>query len=110
MTPLYRLKSMVVFIDTDRYSPLLSSFIDERVCPMTDQNTDLREAVRARYAAAATAVTSGSSADCCGPAAVDTDNDFGGGRYSPADRDQLPAEAVAASLGCGNPTAVAELR
>ena len=29
--------------------------------------------------------------------------------YSTADRDQLPAEAVAASLGCGNPTAVAEL-
>ncbi|GHF44691.1 SAM-dependent methyltransferase [Amycolatopsis bartoniae] len=68
---------------------------------------DLRETVRARYAAAATAVT---GTGCCGPAAVDVDDSFGAALYSTADRDQLPAEAIAASLGCGNPTAVAELR
>jgi len=76
---------------------------------MSDQKTELREVVRARYAAAATAVTAG-GAGCCGPAAVEIDDTFGAGLYSTADRDQLPAEAVAASLGCGNPTAVAELR
>ena len=76
---------------------------------MSDQKTELREAVRARYAAAATAVTAG-AAGCCGPAAVEIDDTFGAALYSTVDRDELPAEAVAASLGCGNPTAVAELR
>jgi arsenite methyltransferase len=64
---------------------------------------DLREAVRARYAAAATAVT---KTDCC----AEPDGNFGATLYGAAERDELPAEAVAASLGCGNPTAVAELR
>ena len=73
---------------------------------MNDQPADLRETVRTRYAAAATAVTQGATA-CCGPAIDDT---FGATRYPATDRDDLPADAVAASLGCGNPTAVAELR
>jgi arsenite methyltransferase len=78
---------------------------------MTEQRTDLRETVRARYAAAATAVTSGSVAnDCCGPQAVEIDPNFGSTLYATSDRAELPAEAVAASLGCGNPTAVAALR
>jgi arsenite methyltransferase len=68
-------------------------------------DVELRETVRARYAAAATAVSG-----CCGPQAVEVDENFGAGLYSAADRDELPAEAVAASLGCGNPLAVAELR
>jgi arsenite methyltransferase len=74
---------------------------------------DLRETVRSRYAAAATAVaagTSGTNADCCGPSAVEVDASFGSTLYTATERDQLPAAAVAASLGCGNPTAVAELR
>jgi len=76
---------------------------------MTDQPTELREAVRQRYAAAATAVTEGGAA-CCGPRAVEVDESFGATRYAADERDALPAEAVAASLGCGNPTAVADLR
>jgi arsenite methyltransferase len=75
---------------------------------MTEQTEDLRETVRARYAAAAVRVTA--SGDCCGPQALEIDDTFGSGRYGSAERDELPAEAVAASLGCGNPTAVAELR
>ncbi|WP_163508076.1 methyltransferase domain-containing protein [Fodinicola acaciae] len=38
------------------------------------------------------------------------EENFGASSYGAGDRDALPAEAVAASLGCGNPTAVAELR
>jgi SAM-dependent methyltransferase len=77
---------------------------------MSEQtSTELREAVRARYAAAARAVEDGDRAnDCCGP--QDVEIGFGSGLYAVTERDELPAEAVAASLGCGNPTAVAELR
>ncbi|MEU7060183.1 arsenite methyltransferase [Streptomyces sp. NPDC046197] len=76
---------------------------------MSEQSTDLRETVRERYAAAAVEVTEGGTA-CCGPQPVEVDENFGSTRYAADERDVLPAEAVAASLGCGNPTAVAELR
>ncbi|MFD3944431.1 arsenite methyltransferase [Streptomyces sp. NPDC058579] len=75
---------------------------------MNQQSTDLRETVRRRYAAAALQVIEGGTA-CCGPQAVEVDENFGGALYADDERGGLPAEAVAASLGCGNPTAVAEL-
>ncbi|MEU6596085.1 arsenite methyltransferase [Streptomyces flaveolus] len=76
---------------------------------MPEQPTDLRETVRRRYAAAALEVTDGGTA-CCGPGPIEVDEHFGSALYAADDRETLPAEAVAASLGCGNPTAVAELR
>ncbi|MDX2683565.1 arsenite methyltransferase [Streptomyces soliscabiei] len=76
---------------------------------MNEQTTDLRETVRRRYAAAAVKVTGGNAA-CCGPEPVEVDENFGSALYADGDRDALPAAAVAASLGCGNPTAVADLR
>lgn len=76
---------------------------------MSEQSTDLRETVRERYAAAAVKVTEGGAA-CCGPQPVEVDENFGSTLYAADEREALPAEAVAASLGCGNPTAVAELR
>src|SRR3954469_14832100 len=82
---------------------------------MTRPADDLRDRVRDRYAAAATAVTSGTTASCCGVAAdgmvqdVEIGDGFGAELYAGEDRDALPAEAVAASLGCGNPLAVADL-
>src|SRR5213075_1191783 len=68
--------------------------------------------VRARYAAAARAVLERApggtaSAGCCGPSAG---VGFGEVLYSELDRSDLPDAAVLASLGCGNPLAVAELR
>ncbi|MBQ0868078.1 arsenite methyltransferase [Streptomyces sp. RK75] len=74
---------------------------------MSETNA-LRETVRRRYAAAAVQVAEGNTG-CCGPEAVEIDDTFGGALYAPDQRDDLPVEAVAASLGCGNPTAVAEL-
>ncbi|WP_328480757.1 arsenite methyltransferase [Streptomyces sp. NBC_00377] len=76
---------------------------------MNEQSTDLRETVRQRYAAAAVKVSEGNAA-CCGPEPVEVDENFGSTLYAADERNVLPAEAVAASLGCGNPTAVAELR
>jgi SAM-dependent methyltransferase len=72
--------------------------------------SDLRETVRERYAAAATSVKRGLAADdvseaaCCAPA-----NGYGLKFYDVTERGALPDEAVLASLGCGNPTAVADL-
>ncbi|MGW7423018.1 arsenite methyltransferase [Streptomyces sp. NPDC054813] len=76
---------------------------------MSEQSTDLRETVRQRYAAAAVKVTEGGAA-CCGPDPVEVDENFGSTLYTDDERETLPAAAVAASLGCGNPTVVAELR
>jgi len=78
----------------------------------TADPTDVRDAVRERYAAAATNVGN-AGASCCAPdATVITDDQrdaFGAELYEAADRDALPEAAQLASLGCGNPTAVAEL-
>jgi arsenite methyltransferase len=80
------------------------------------ESTELREQVRDRYAAAALQVTAGNGASCCeagdgcGPAAATVEPGFGAGLYSAAEQGELPAEALAASLGCGNPLAVAELK
>jgi SAM-dependent methyltransferase len=72
----------------------------------------LRDEVRRKYAEAAVAVTEGS--DCgCGSGACcegDTSEDFGTSLYTLEQRGELPDAAAFASLGCGNPTAVAELR
>ena len=64
--------------------------------------TDIREAVRDRYAAAAR-----SSAGCCSPA--DADGVFGAKLYDGATGADVPEAALNASLGCGVPTAVADL-
>ncbi|WP_043841136.1 arsenite methyltransferase [Amycolatopsis taiwanensis] len=76
---------------------------------MSDSSAELRERVRDRYAAAAIAVTTGRAASCCGGESCSTE-DLTGGHYGEAERAELPEEAVLASLGCGNPLAVAELR
>jgi len=103
---------------------------------MTTAHDQVRDQVRARYAAAATAVATGGQCGCatasaagaqacCAPAGEaststngcctsevhDQDPDtFGAGLYTTDEQDQLPADAVLASLGCGNPLAVADLR
>jgi len=89
---------------------------------MNDQaSADLREEVRSRYAAAARAVLEpqagmtasccGSSAahPCCGTTAAEAVGGFSQGLYREGETDGLPEEAVLASLGCGNPIAVADL-
>ena len=71
---------------------------------------ELKDLVKEKYGQAALRVTSGQASSCCGSAssrgAADpiTHNLYGCGETA-----ELPAEAVAASLGCGNPTALAEL-
>ena len=95
----------------------------------TEQTTPVtREQVRERYAAAAITVLNGTrGGGCCGPAAdgcappatagasveaeeaFGTEEGFGAELYSTAERAELPDAALQASLGCGNPLAVADL-
>jgi arsenite methyltransferase len=76
--------------------------------------TDVREEVRERYAEAALGLASGhgcgcdcESIGCCGD---EETTKFGKGLYAPDERSAVPESAVTASLGCGNPVAVAELK
>jgi arsenite methyltransferase len=74
---------------------------------------ELREEVRRKYAEAAIAVEEGSGCGCGSGACCEGEAasaDFGESRYSADQRGELPDAAALASLGCGNPTAVAELR
>jgi SAM-dependent methyltransferase len=76
----------------------------------TPSTTDaVTDEVRDRYARAARAVADLRPAEeaCCGPSGEVA---FGDQLYDAADRRSLPEAAVLASLGCGNPTAVAELQ
>jgi arsenite methyltransferase len=83
------------------------------------ETEEIRELVRERYAAAARSVEAGGPG-CCGPAEAGCGcgsevhdacggGEFGAALYSSGERGELPEAARLASLGCGNPTAVAEL-
>jgi SAM-dependent methyltransferase len=88
-------------------------------------DAELVEQVRSRYAAAALSVTAqgapardcgcgagdcNCAGSCCTPSGADaTEAGFGPILYTPDERSDLPEEAVLASLGCGNPLAVADL-
>ena len=78
--------------------------------------SDVQQAVREKYGAIASAVgkPSGPTGCCvptaCGCGASTTGDPITSGLYSEAETSGLPREAVAASLGCGNPTALLELK
>src|SRR3954452_13197765 len=72
--------------------------------------TDVQQAVKNKYGAIASAVTNGTSrSDCCGPTACACGDPITSNLYSDADKGALPEDAVTASLGCGNPTALLTL-
>jgi len=81
---------------------------------MSDTTTDegLREQIREHYAERAVAASQAQPCSCsCGSAAaVEPQDEFARGLYAVDETQDLPAAAVLASLGCGNPTALADLR
>ena len=91
-------------IDTTWYT---STVIDMKGARAVS-DTELREKVRRRYAVAAT------SGSCCGPEGSCSDPgldvDVVANSYTQAELESIPEGASAASLGCGNPTVVADLR
>lgn len=78
-----------------------------RTSSQSAASDQIRETVRAKYAAGAQRVlTSPSSGGCCSPAQADP---ITGNLYTPDDANLIPVDALTASLGCGNPTALASL-
>src|SRR5215213_4897055 len=72
---------------------------------------NLKGTVRQRYGQAAREVTEGARTSCCSTSCCGgtAENPITSNLYSPAETETLPEKAVLASLGCGNPTALAEL-
>ncbi|HEX7099087.1 MAG TPA: arsenite methyltransferase [Acidimicrobiia bacterium] len=73
------------------------------------ESTEIREKVRERYAVAATSASCCGGGDC-GPADASLGVDLTAGSYSAPELEALPEGAKEVSLGCGNPTAVADLK
>ena len=72
--------------------------------------SDIQQAVRDKYASIAASVTSATgTATCCAPTACGCGDPISADLYSDAETRGLPSDAVSASLGCGNPTALAAL-
>ncbi len=71
---------------------------------------DIKDVVKEKYGQAALRVVSGEGSGCCGATASTCSTDpITSNLYDEAEKSGLPAEAVLASLGCGNPTALAQL-
>jgi len=76
---------------------------------MTDNN--IKEMVQTRYSEAARRLAGGETSGCgCSSSAIPCCDPISSNLYASGETAGLPAEAVQASLGCGNPTALAELR
>ena len=69
---------------------------------------EIQQAVQKKYGGLAKAVSSGGGA-CCGPTCCSTGDPITGNLYTREETKDLPRGAVDASLGCGNPTSLAEL-
>ena len=69
----------------------------------------MKQAVRERYGRAALEVSGGAKSSCCSSTCCGGDDPITSNLYTQADTSALPEAAVLASLGCGNPTALAEL-
>jgi arsenite methyltransferase len=72
--------------------------------------SNIQEAVQEKYGAIARTVKNGTeAAGCCGPSPCGCNDPITSNLYSDAETSGLPADAVTASLGCGNPTALVAL-
>ena len=74
------------------------------------EETAIQESVRKKYGEAAKQVASGGNARCGGAAELAGCDPITANLYNETEKGGLPEEAVKASLGCGNPTALAELK
>jgi SAM-dependent methyltransferase len=76
----------------------------------TTETTDIKEVVKQKYGEAALRVTSGGSSCCGTTASTGCCDPITANLYDASQAGQIPEEALLASLGCGNPTALAQLK
>jgi SAM-dependent methyltransferase len=76
----------------------------------TQTAADIQSVVRQKYGQAALRVVSGGSSCCGGSTSCDEPDPITSNLYNSSETGLVPAEAIQASLGCGNPTALAELK
>ena len=76
---------------------------------MTTGN-DVKGIVREKYGQAAQRVAAGQANGCCGASALEGCDPITSDLYDAAQAGEVPEKAMQASLGCGNPTALAELK
>src|SRR6202142_2438377 len=74
------------------------------------RTTDIKDVVKERYGQAALRVRAGGSSCCGGTAATGFADPITSNLYDSFQAGQIPEEALLASLGCGNPTALAQLK
>jgi ubiquinone/menaquinone biosynthesis C-methylase UbiE len=73
-------------------------------------STDIKEVVKEKYGQAALRAGSGGGSSCCGAtSSTGCCDPITSNLYDPSQAQQIPEEALLASLGCGNPTALAQL-
>src|SRR5579885_1113534 len=77
---------------------------------MPEDKSAIREQVRETYARAARRVLESGCSASCSPSADSALDSITSNLYDEGEKNGLPSQAVAASLGCGNPTALAELK
>ena len=77
---------------------------------MSTQTTDIKEVVKQKYGEAALRVKSGGSSCCGATASTGCCDPITSDLYDASQIGQIPEEALLASLGCGNPTALAQLK
>ena len=82
--------------------------MSETITVQSRDTQDITDRVRARYAAAAAGVRSRAQTGCCADACCG--DPVTGNLYDVSQTENLPEDAVVASLGCGNPTALIDLR
>jgi arsenite methyltransferase len=74
-------------------------------------NTEMKEVIRQKYGEAALRVQSGGTSSCCNASALETSCDpITANIYTAVEEGEVPDAALEASLGCGNPAALAKLR
>ncbi|MBP8139987.1 MAG: arsenite methyltransferase [Burkholderiales bacterium] len=71
---------------------------------------DIKDVVREKYGEAARRVGTGAKGGCCGTSTSCCTDPITSNLYDAAQAGEIPDDALAASLGCGNPTALAELK
>jgi len=86
----------------------LDGTAESRALPKTD-STDIKDVVKQKYGEAALRVKSGGSSCCCAAASTSCCDPITTNLYDASQAGQIPEEALLASLGCGNPTALAQL-